>query len=148
MTPCLEGLQFNMKNPLNQDPTGRNSMGSKINPTPGHLVPPIDPKNTNLLEDVEIFRPVKFCWIQFSGFRGEIENASANHRPGRLSCSSDRPEKHKRDRRRWDLASCEFCWIPFICFRGEGENVSANQKPDGHLVFPIGRKNPTLVEDV
>ena len=74
----------------------------------GHLFPPIDPKNTNLLEGVEILGPVKFCWIPFSGFRGEIENASANHRPGRLSCSSDRPEKHKRDRRRWDLASCIF----------------------------------------
>ena len=39
--PCLQGSQFNMKNPLNpeqtrlnQDPTGRNSMGSKFNPTP------------------------------------------------------------------------------------------------------------------
>ena len=41
MTPCLRGSQFNMKNPLNpehsplnQDPKGRNSMGSKFNPTP------------------------------------------------------------------------------------------------------------------
>ena len=41
MTPCLGGSHFNMKNPLNpehsplnQDPTGRNSMGSKFNPTP------------------------------------------------------------------------------------------------------------------
>ena len=41
MSPCLGGSQFNMKNPLNpehsplnQDPTGRNSMGSKFNPTP------------------------------------------------------------------------------------------------------------------
>ena len=44
MTPCLEGSQFNMKNPLNlehiplnQDPTGRNSMGSKFNPTPEQI---------------------------------------------------------------------------------------------------------------
>ena len=41
MTPCLGGSQFNMKNPLNpehsplnQDPKGRNSMGSKFNLTP------------------------------------------------------------------------------------------------------------------
>ena len=86
----------------------------------GHLVPPIDPKNINLLVDVEILRPVKFCWISFSGFRGEVENASANQRPGWLSCSSDRPEKHKRGRRRWDLASCEFCWIP-SCFSNRPE---------------------------
>ena len=43
MTPCLGGSQFNMKNPLNpehsplnQDPTGLHSMGSKFNPTPVH----------------------------------------------------------------------------------------------------------------
>ena len=41
MTPCLGWSHFNMKNPLNpehsplnQDPTGRNSTGSKFNPTP------------------------------------------------------------------------------------------------------------------
>ena len=45
MTPCLGVSQFNMKNPLNpehsplnQDPTGRNSMGSKFNPTPALYV--------------------------------------------------------------------------------------------------------------
>ena len=44
MTPFLEGSQFNMKNPLNsehsplnQDPTGRNSMGSKFNSTPDQM---------------------------------------------------------------------------------------------------------------
>ena len=39
----------------------------------GHLVFPIGPKNTNLVEDVEIYLPVKFCQIPFSGFRGEVE---------------------------------------------------------------------------
>ena len=44
MTPSLGGSQFNMKNPLNpehsplnQDPTGRNSMGSKFNPAPAYF---------------------------------------------------------------------------------------------------------------
>ena len=33
-----------------------------INQRPGgHLVPPIDPKNTNLLDDAEILLPVKMC---------------------------------------------------------------------------------------
>ena len=73
----------------------------------GHLVFPIGPKNTNLVEDVEIVLPVKFRWIPFSGFRGEVENVSANQRPGRPSCFSDRPEKHKLGRGRWDLASCQ-----------------------------------------
>ena len=41
-----------------------------------HLVFPIGPKNTNtnLVEDVEILLPGKFCWIPFSNFRGDVEN--------------------------------------------------------------------------
>ena len=73
----------------------------------GHLVSPIGPKNTNLVEDVEILLPVKFRWIPFSGLRGEVENVSANQRPGRPSCFSDRPKKHKLGRGRWDLAFCQ-----------------------------------------
>ena len=65
------------------------------------------PQNTNLVEDVEILLPVKFRWILFSGFRGEVENVSANQRPGRPSCFSDRPEKQKLGIGRWDLASCQ-----------------------------------------
>ena len=95
----------------------------------GHFCLLISPKNTNLVEDIEILLPVKFLWIPFSGFRGEVENVSANQRPGRPSCFSDRPEKHKRGRGRWDLASCQVRWIPFSSFRGEVENVSANQRP-------------------
>ena len=80
---------------------------SQIRGHGGHLVFPIDPKNTNLVEDVEILLPIKFRWIPFSGFRGEVENVSANQRPGRPSCFSDRPEKHKLGRGRWDLPSCK-----------------------------------------
>ena len=73
----------------------------------GHLVFPIGPQNTNFVEDIEILLPVKFRWIPFSGFKGEVENVSANQRPGRPSCFSDRSEKHKLCRGRWDLASCQ-----------------------------------------
>ena len=66
----------------------------------GHLVFPIGPKNTNLVEGFEILLPVKFRGIPFSGFRGEVENVSANQRPGQPSCFSDRPEKHKLGRGR------------------------------------------------
>ena len=82
-------------------------MSQPIRDQGGHLVFPIRPKNTNLVEDVEILLPVKFCWILFSGFREEVENVSANQRPGRPSCFSDWPEKHKHGRGRWDLASCQ-----------------------------------------
>ena len=37
----------------------------------------IGPKNTDLVEDVEILLPVRFRWIPFSGFREEVENVSA-----------------------------------------------------------------------
>ena len=66
---------------------------------PAILFFPIGLKNTNLVEDIEILLPVKFLWILFSGFRGEVENVSANQRPGRRSCFSDQPKKHKLGRR-------------------------------------------------
>ena len=64
-------------------------------------------KNTNLVEDVEIFFPIKFRWIPFNGFWVEVENVSANQRPGQPSCFSNLPEKRKLGRRHWDHASCQ-----------------------------------------
>ena len=84
----------------------KSKMSQPIRGRGGHPVFPIGPKNTNLVEDVEILLPVKFNWILFNGFREEVENVSANRRSGRPSCFSDRPEKHKLGRGRWDLASC------------------------------------------
>ena len=49
----------------------------------GHLCIPIGPKNTNLVEDVVILRPVKIRRILVSGCR-EVENFSANQRQGHL----------------------------------------------------------------
>ena len=85
----------------------KSKMSQPIRGQGGHLVFPIGPKNTNLVEDVKILLPVKFRWILLSRFRGEVENVSANQRPGRPSCFSDRPEKHKLGRGHWDLASCQ-----------------------------------------
>ena len=73
-------------------------MSQPITGQGGHLVLPIGPKNTNFVEDVEILLSVKFRWIPFSSFRGEVENVSANQRPGRPSCFSDQPNKHKLGR--------------------------------------------------
>ena len=72
-------------------------MSRPIRSQGGHLIFPIGQKNTNLVEDVEILLLVKFRYIPFSGFRGEVENVSANQRPGQPSCFVffDRPEKHK-----------------------------------------------------
>ena len=96
----------------------------------GHLCFPIGPKNTDLVKDVEILLPVKFRWIPFSDFREEVENVSANQRPGRLSCFSDKPEKHKLGRGRSSLHPVKFRWIPFSGFREEVEKVKVYGRTD------------------
>ena len=66
----------------------------------GHLGFLIGPKNTNLVEHIEILLPVKFRRIPLSGFIEEVKNVSANQSSGQPSCFSDRPEKHKLGRGR------------------------------------------------
>ena len=102
-------------------------MSQPIRDKGGHLVFPIDPKNTNLVEDVGILLSFKFRWIPFSDFRGEVENVSANQRPGRPSCFSDRPKNTNLVEGVEILLPVKFRWIPFSRFRGEVGNVSANQ---------------------
>ena len=91
-------------------------MSQPIRGQGGHLVLQIDLKNTNLVEDIEILLPVKIRCIPFVGFRGEVENVSANQRPGRPSCFFDRSEKHKLCRGRSDLASCQISltYMPYF----------------------------------
>ena len=115
----------------------------------GHLVFLIGPKNTNLVEDVEILLPVKFRWIPFSGFRGEVKNASANQRSGRPSCFFDRPEKHKLGRGRWDLASCQVSLNSVQWFQRRSKKcLSQSEVRVAILFFPINPKNTNLVEDI
>ena len=102
----------------------------------------IGPKNTKLMEDVEILLPVKFRWIPFSGLRGEVENISANQRPGWPSCFSDWPKKPTNLVEDVDnLLPVNFRWIPFSGFRGEVENISANQRPGRPSCFSDRHKN-------
>ena len=49
-------------------------MSQPIRAQGSHPVFQIGLKNTNLVEGVKILLSVKFCWIPFSGFRGEVEN--------------------------------------------------------------------------
>ena len=114
----------------------------------GHLVFPMGPK-TNLVEDVEILLPVKFHQIPFSGFRGEVQNVSANQRPGRPSCFPNRPEKHKLGRGRWDLASCQVLLNSSQWFqRRSWKCLSQSEARVAILFFPLTRKNTNLVKDV
>ena len=124
-------------------------MSQPIRGQGGHLVFPIGPKNTNLVEDVEILLPVKFHWIPFSSFREEVENISANQRPGRPSCFSDQPEKHKLGRGRWDLAFCQVSLNSVQRFQRRSQKcLSQSEARAAILFFPIGPKNTNLVEDI
>ena len=114
----------------------------------GHFCLLIGPKNTNSEEDVEIVLPVKFRWIVFSGFR-EVENVSANQRPRRPSCFSDRPKKHKLGRGRWDLASCQVSLNSVQRFQRRSRKcLSQSEARAAILFFQSARKNTNLVEDV
>ena len=93
-----------------------------------HFVFPMGLKITNLVEDVEILLSVKFRWIPFSDFRGEVENVSANQRPGLPSCFFFGPKNTNLEEDVEILLPVKFRWIPFSGFRGEVENVSANQR--------------------
>ena len=73
----------------------------------GHLVFPMDPKNTNLVKDAEILLPVKIHWIPFSAFRGEVRKCISQSEVRAVILFSARPEIHKLGRGRWDLASCQ-----------------------------------------
>ena len=123
----------------------KSKMSQPIRSQGCHLVFPIGKKKTNLVEDVEILLLVKFHWIPFSGFRGEVENVSANQTPGRPSCFSYQPQKHKLSRGRWDLASCQISLNSVLYIIAVSEEKSNISQPirgqGGHIVFLIGPKN-------
>ena len=124
-------------------------MSQPIRGQGGHQVFPIGPKNTNLAEDIEILLPVKFHWIPFSGYRGEVESVSANQTPGRPYCFSDRPEKHKVGRGLYDLASCQVLLNSVQRFqRRSPKCLSQSEARAAILFFRSVRKNTNLVEDV
>ena len=58
-------------------------MSQPIRGQGGHLVFSDRPEKHKLGRGLEIMLPVKFRKIPFGGFRGEVENVSANQRPGR-----------------------------------------------------------------
>ena len=91
MTPCLGGSQFNMKNPLNpehnpfnQDPTGRNSMGSKFNPTPAATL-------ISIVEKSIIDR----CFIRKNYDKILMETGEFSNIRNRLKANSNQRESDK-----------------------------------------------------
>ena len=113
----------------------KSKMSYQIRGKGGVLVFLIGPKNTNLEEDVEILLPVKFRWIKFSGFSGEVQNISANVRPGRPSCFSDQPEKHKFGRGRWDFGSCQVSLNSVQWFQRRSKKCLSQSEATAAILF-------------
>ena len=109
----------------------------------------ISPKNTNLVEDVKNLLPIKFCWTPFSSLRGEVEKVLANQRPGRPSCFSNQPEKHKLGRGLWDLASYQVSVNSVQWFQRRSRKcLSQSEARAAILFFRLAQKNTNLVKGV
>ena len=91
------------------------------------IVFPIVLKNTNLVKDFEIFLPVKFRWMPFSGF-SEFKHVSASQSPEWPSFSRSGKNTNFVEYIKI-LLLVKFRWIRFIGFRGEVVYVSANKRP-------------------
>ena len=125
-------------------PEEKSKMSQPIRDQGGHLVFPIRPKNTNLVEGLEILLPVRFRCIPISGFRGEVENVSANQKPVQPSCFSDPPEKHKLGRGPWDLASCQVSLNSVQRFQRKSRKcLSQSEARAAILFFRSARKTQT-----
>ena len=123
-------------------------MSQPIRGQDGNLVFLIDPKNTNLVEDVEILLPVKCHWIPFSGFRGEVKKVSANQRPGRQSCFSDRPENRKLVKGCWDLTSCQVSLNSVQQLQRRSQKCLSQSEARVAILFFWLAWKPNSVEDV
>ena len=114
----------------------------------GHLVFFRSARKTQTwwLEDVDILLPVKFRWIPFSSLRGEVQNVSANQRPERPSCFSDRPEKHELSRGRWDVGS-KVSLYSIQQFQRRSRKCFSQSEARAAILFffSIGPKNTNLV---
>ena len=103
-------------------------MPQPITSRSGFFVPPIDPKNTNVIEDVEILVPVNF--VEFnSSVSEEKPRMSAIQKPGgQLVFPIGRTNTSLAEDVKILLPS-KFRWIPNSGHRGEVENVPVNQRP-------------------
>ena len=102
-------------------------MSQPIRGQGSHNVFTISPKNTNLVEGVEILLPIKFCWIPFSSFREVEKCLSQSEARAAILFFPIGPKNLVEGVE--ILLPIKFPWIPFSGFRGEVENVSANQRP-------------------
>ena len=99
-------------------------MSQPIRGRDGHLVFRINPKNTNLIEDVEIFLPVKFL-NSVKGVQRRSRKCLSKSETGAVilsSCFSIDPKTINLVGGVEILLPVKFRWIRFSGFRGEIEN--------------------------
>ena len=92
----------------------------------GHFCILICPKNTNLVEDVDVLIPVKIC--EFRSAVSEEKSKMAQpirDRDGHLVFPID-PKNTNLVEGVEILLPVKIRCIPFSCFKGEVENISAN----------------------
>ena len=104
-------------------------------------------KNANMVEDVEILLPFKCRWIPFSGFRGKVENVSANQRPWRPSCFLIGTKNTNLVEDVEILLPCQVSSNSVQRFSEKSKMSQPIRGQGGHLVVRIGPKNANLVED-
>ena len=84
-------------------------------------------------------------WILLRGFRGEVENASANQRPGMSSCFSIDPKTINLVGGVEILLPVKLRWILFSGFRGEIKNCPCQSETRAAILgVPIGPKKNKL----
>ena len=117
-------------------------MSQPIRDQGGHLVFPIGPKNTNLVDDVVILLPVKFRWIPLQRFQRRHLKC-LNQSEARAAILFFRLARKTQTWWR-TLISCFLS--SFVEFRSavlewKSKMSQPNRGKGGHLVFPIGRKH-------
>ena len=127
----------------------KSKMSQPIRGQGGHLVFPIVPKSTNLVEDVEILLPIKFRWILFSGFKRKSRKCLSQSEARAAILFFRLAQKHKVGRGRWDLASCQVSLNSVQRWQRRSRKcLSQSEARAAILFFLIGPKNTNLVEDV
>ena len=111
----------------------------------GHSCLLIGPIKTNLVEDNEIILSIIICCIPLSGFRGEVENVSANQSPV-FSGRHEKTQTWKRTLRSCFLSS--FVEFRSVVSEEKSEMSQPIRNQDGYLVWPVDPKNTNFVEDV
>ena len=111
----------------------------------GHLVFPISPKRHTLgihgIGNWDLASlSLKFRWILFSSFRGEVENVRLSKSEAGTAILFFRSvRKHKLGRGHWDIASCQ---VPL------NSKSKKSQPIKDHFVFSNQSQNTSLQEDV